>query len=46
MIDGRTVLEIEAKGRSANEMRALWSFVKTRMNESKQSRKAEGTNDE
>ncbi len=46
MIDGRTVLEIEAKGRSANEMMALWSFVKARMNESKPSRKPEGTNDE
>ena len=27
MIDGRTVLEIEAKGRSASEMRALWSCL-------------------
>ena len=46
MIDGRTVLEMEAKSRSASEMRALWSFVKTRVNESKKSRKAEGTNNE
>jgi chromosome partitioning protein len=39
MIDGRTVLEIDAKGRSAGEMIALWAFVKERMNESKKARK-------
>jgi chromosome partitioning protein len=32
MTDGRTVLETDRKGRSADEMRALWSFVKERMN--------------
>lgn len=38
MIDGRTVLEIDPKGRSAGEMEALWAFVKTRMDERKKTR--------
>lgn len=38
MIDGRTVLEIDPKGRSAGEMEALWTFVKTRMDERKKTR--------
>ncbi|CDH44849.1 ParA family protein [Candidatus Contendibacter odensensis] len=38
MIDGRTVLETDPKGRSAAEIIELWSFVKARMNEDKKSR--------
>lgn len=38
MIDGRTVLEIDPRGRSAAEMVELWSFVKTRINESTKAR--------
>jgi len=38
MIDGRTVLEIDPKGRSASEVAELWAFVKTRMNESTKTR--------
>lgn len=38
MIDGRTVLEIDPRGRSAAEAVELWSFVKARMNESKKTR--------
>lgn len=33
MIDGRTVVEIEVKGRSANEIINLWSFVKERIHD-------------
>jgi chromosome partitioning protein len=39
MSDGRTVLETDRKGRSADEMRALWAFVKERMNARTQARK-------
>ena len=42
MIDSRTVLEIDPKGRSAAEMWDLWEFVKERMNEKKKARKVEG----
>ena len=38
MIDGRTVLEIDPKGRSAAEAVALWSFVKTRIKENNKKR--------
>ncbi len=38
MIDGRTVLEIDPRGRSAAEAVALWSFVKARINERKKKR--------
>ena len=38
MIDGRTVLETDPKGRSAAEVLALWSFVKARMHESNKAR--------
>jgi chromosome partitioning protein len=38
MIDGRTVTETEAKGRSAAEMAELWAFVKARMTESTKAR--------
>ena len=38
MIDGRTVLEIDPRGRSAAEVVELWSFVKTRVNESTKAR--------
>lgn len=31
MIDGRTVLETDPKGRSANEMGELWKFVKAQL---------------
>src|SRR5271166_3996713 len=40
MTDGRTVQEADPKGRSAAEMANLWQFVKTRMHESKNARKA------
>jgi len=43
MIDGRTVLEIDPKGRSAAEMADLWAFVKARMHEGKKARKKAGT---
>ena len=43
MIDGRTVLEIDPKGRSAAEMAELWAFVKARMHAGKKARKKEGT---
>jgi len=42
MIDGRTVLEIDPKGKSAAEVGALWEFVKARINEKKKARKVEG----
>jgi chromosome partitioning protein len=45
MIDGRTVLEIDPKGRSAAEMAGLWAFVKSRMHEGKKARKKVGTKD-
>ena len=38
MIDGRTVLEIDPRGRSANEIVDLWAFVKARINESTKAR--------
>lgn len=38
MIDGRTVIEIDPRGRSAAEAVDLWSFVKSRINESKKKR--------
>lgn len=43
MIDGRTVLEIDPKGRSAAEVTELWAFVKSRMHEGKKARKKAGT---
>ena len=45
MIDGRTVLETDPKGRSAGEMVELWIFVKNRINDSKKTRKIAGTKD-
>ena len=45
MIDGRTVLETDPKGRSAGEMIELWRFVKNRINDSKKTRKKAGTKD-
>lgn len=39
MIDGRTVLEVDPRGRSAAEVVELWVFVKARINESKKTRK-------
>jgi chromosome partitioning protein len=41
MIDGRTVVEIDPKGRSAAEVSALWAFVKECMTESTKDRKEE-----
>lgn len=38
MIDGRTVLEIDPRGRSAGEVVELWVFVKARMHESTKAR--------
>lgn len=45
MIDGRTVLETDPKGRSAGEMIELWRFVKNRINDSKKTRKKAGKKD-
>jgi len=38
MVDGRTVMEIDPRGRSAAEMAELWLFCKSRMSERKKSR--------
>ena len=38
MIDGRTVLEVDPRGRSAGEVTELWTFVKTRMNDNTKAR--------
>lgn len=38
MIDGRTVLETDPRGRSASEIRELFSFVQSAINEKKKSR--------
>jgi len=38
MIDGRTVIEIDPRGRSAAEAVELWAFVKARITESKKNR--------
>lgn len=38
MIDGRTVMEIDQRGRSAGEVAALWTFVKARINGKKKTR--------
>jgi chromosome partitioning protein len=40
MIDGRTVMELDGKGRSATEIRELWAFVRKRLTLSKKARKA------
>ena len=40
MIDGRTVLETDTRGPGAAEMKALWQFVKARLNEIKKDGKA------
>jgi chromosome partitioning protein len=39
MIDGRTVQEIDPKGRSAAEMAELWEFLKAQMANSTKARK-------
>jgi chromosome partitioning protein len=44
MIDGRTVVEVDPKGRSAGEVAELWSFVKGRINESTKTAKTENPN--
>jgi chromosome partitioning protein len=41
MIDGRTVQETDARGRSAKEVADLWSFVKARLQECPNARKQE-----
>jgi len=43
MIDGRTVLEVGSRGRSAGEVVELWLFVKARLNDSKIARKSKGS---
>lgn len=42
MIDGRTVLEVDPRGRSAGEITDLWPFVRARLNENKKARLNEG----
>ena len=39
MIDGRTVQEVDARGRSAEEIARLWAFVKSRLNANTKGRK-------
>jgi chromosome partitioning protein len=39
MIDGRTVVEVGVRGRSAGEVMELWAFVKSRLKDSTKSRK-------
>jgi chromosome partitioning protein len=39
MIDGRTVMEVDPKGRSAAEIRDLWAFVQHRLANSTKARK-------
>jgi chromosome partitioning protein len=39
MIDGRTVIETDGKGRSAAEIAELWKFVQTRLTKSTKARK-------
>lgn len=39
MIDGRTVLEVDPKGRSAAEVRELWTFVRDRLTNFTKARK-------
>jgi chromosome partitioning protein len=41
MIDGRTVQEIDPRGRSAAEMAELWEFLKVQMANSTKERKHE-----
>jgi chromosome partitioning protein len=41
MIDGRTVLEVDPRGRSADEITKLWPFVRARLNENKKVRRNE-----
>jgi len=43
MIDGRTVLEVDPKGRSAAEVADLWQFIKARLDDSNKTRKKAGT---
>lgn len=43
MIDGRSVLEIDPRGRSAAEITELWCFVKERIAENNKARKNEKT---
>lgn len=38
MVDGRTVLEIDPRGRSASEVAELWKFCKKRINDNKKAR--------
>lgn len=46
MIDGRTVQEIDQKGRSAAEMAEIWRFVKAQMAKNTKARKEERGADE
>lgn len=39
MIDGRTVMEIDQRGRSSSEIMELWLFVKARLKEKQKTRK-------
>jgi chromosome partitioning protein len=41
MIDGRTVLETDPRGRSAAEVAGLWAFVLERMHDKQKARKAD-----
>ena len=43
MIDGRTVLEVDPRGKSSAEITELWSFVKERIAEKNKTRKNEKT---
>lgn len=43
MIDGRTVQEIDPRGRSAAEIRELWEFLKAQIANSTKARKTNST---
>lgn len=41
MTDGRTVIEVDPKGRSADEIRNLWKFIKSRLHANTKAKKKE-----
>lgn len=41
MTDGRTVIEVDPKGRSADEIRSLWKFIKSRLHANTKAKKKE-----
>ena len=41
MTDGRTVIEVDPKGRSADEIRSFWKFIKSRLHANTKAKKKE-----